>query len=68
MVRAELASRGVGIPWLAEATGIPARTLRSILGGGQATVKLWHVCAVADALGVRCGVLVGRVERLGHGR
>jgi len=64
-VRVELADRELTIPWLASASGIPARTLRSILSSdGQATTKLHQVCAISTALGVPCAEMVARAHAI----
>lgn len=63
VARAELARRGLGVPWLARESSIPERTLRNIPTTGQAT-KLWHVCRVSTALGVPCAEMVARADAM----
>ena len=63
-VRREIARQRVGVSWLAGASGIPERTLRRILGARQ-NVKLKHVCAISDALGVPCSEMVRRAHSSG---
>jgi hypothetical protein len=62
VIRKEMAGQRVGVPWLAVASGIPERTVRSILGG-KLDVKLYQVEAIARALGMRCSELVAMTER-----
>lgn len=64
VVRRELAQRGRTIPWLAGVSTIPERTLRSVLTGEQATVKLHHVCLIAQALDMHCSDLVAEADAL----
>jgi predicted transcriptional regulator len=55
--------RGLSLAEVAERTHIPRRTLHGVLREGR-QIKIWHLCAISDALELDCGDVLRQARRM----